>query len=363
MQLGDPCLPTPEPAVEAACRAMRDGNVGYTPAAGTPELRAAVAAKFRADGLECSPEQVVVGSGAKSVLFALLTGDRLDGREVIVPAPYYAAYPGLVDLAGGTPRIVHTDYAHEFKITPELLRRHLSPATRWLLLNSPANPTGTTYSREEIEALGRELAPFPDVMVLSDEIYEMFCYSAPRVPIATVGEDLARRTVTVNGVSKTYSMTGWRIGYATGPRDVIDRAIAVQFSVLTCPPAVSQAAALAALTMDQAPIRARNAGLVEHRDTAVEILRRSGLLSVPVPAGSFYLFPAVRLPRGTPEPSAADVVAYLADHAGVRVNPGTSFGAPGHFRMNFALERSVVAEACTRVVAALDRLEQEGQQP
>jgi aspartate aminotransferase len=365
LRLGDPCLPTPEPAVEAAYQAVRHGDVRYTPAAGTPELRAAVAEKFRRDGIACAPERVVVGSGAKSVLFALLAGDQLEGREVIIPAPHYAAYPGVVRLAGGTPRVVHTDEADGFKITPEQLRSHLSPATRWLFLNSPANPTGATYSRDEIAALGAELLRFPNVMVLSDEIYELFCYSAPMVPVATVSDDLARRTVTLNGVSKTYSMTGWRIGYATGPQDVIDRAIAVQFSVFTCPPSVSQAAALAALTMDQDPIRARNAVLVEHRDAAVAILRQSRLLSVPVPAGSFYIFPAVRRPSGSALHGMTDaqLVAYLADQAGVLVTPGTSFGAPGHFRMSFAPDRSTVAEACTRVVAALDKLEQEGPQP
>ncbi|MCU1614882.1 MAG: class and aminotransferase, partial [Frankiales bacterium] len=226
LRLGDPCLPTPGPVIEAAYRAMSAGETRYTPAAGTPALRAAVAEKFRQDGLRCSGDDVLVGSGAKAVLFSLLLGDQLDGREVLIPAPHYAAYPAITRLTGGSPRVIPTDPGGGYKLTPELLAEHLSPATRWLLLNSPANPTGATYSADEIAALGAELRRYPDVLVLSDEIYQQFSFTTPMTSVAPVSEDLARRTVTLNGVSKSYSMTGWRIGYATGPRTVIDRAIA-----------------------------------------------------------------------------------------------------------------------------------------
>jgi aspartate aminotransferase len=360
LRLGDPCLPTPLPAIEAAERVMRTGDVRYSPSAGLPELREAIAAKFRGDGLACTPEQTLVGPGAKAVLFALLAGDRLAGREVIIPAPYYAAYPGAVRLAGGTPRLVPTTQADGFKLTPALLREHLSPATRWLVINSPANPTGATYTRDEIAALAAELAAFPDVLVLSDEVYEHFHYAGAPVPVATVGDDLARRTVTLNAVSKTYSMTGWRVGYATGPQDVVANAIAAQFAVFTCTSSVSQAAALGALTMDQTQIRARNSALVAQRDLAVVELRRSSLLTVSVPDGAFYLFPAVR--QDAIPLTDAELVAHLADHAGVHVTPGTAFGAPGHFRMSFAPDRETVAQACTRIVDALNALAQEGTQ-
>lgn len=355
LRMGDPCLPTPQPAIEAAERVLRTADIRYTPTAGIPELRAAVADKFRRDGLSCGPDDVLVGPGAKAVLFALFAGDSLAGREVIVPAPYYAAYPGAVRLAGGTPVVVPTRAEDGFKLTPGRLRAHLSPATRWLVLNSPANPTGATYTRDEIAALGAELARFPDVLVLSDEVYEQFHYGPAPVAVGAVGDDLARRTVTVNAVSKTYSMTGWRIGYATGPRDVVANAVAAQFAVFTCVSAVSQAAALGALTMDQAPIRARNLALVEQRDAAVATLRRSDLLSVSAPDGAFYLFPSVLLPV-----TDEWLVSRLADRASVRVTPGTAFGAPGHFRMSFAPDRDTVVEACTRIVTALAGLAEEG---
>jgi aspartate aminotransferase len=362
LKLGDPALPTPEPVIEAAYRAMSAGETRYTPTAGTPALRAAVAEKFRQDGLDCTADDVLVGSGAKATLFSILLGDSLDGREVLIPAPHYAAYTSIVRLTGGFPRVIPTDPVDGYKLTPELLAAHLSPATRWLLLNSPSNPTGATYTRDEIAALGEVLRPFPDVLVLSDEIYEQFAYAGPVTSVAPVSEDLARRTVTLNGVSKSYSMTGWRIGYATGPRAVIDAAIAVQFSIVTCASSIGQAAALAALTMDQEPIRARNARFVEHRDLAVEILRDSEHLTVPVPDGAFYLFPAVHRPDGAPIPGLTDqrLVAHLADTADVLVTPGSAFGAPGHFRMNFALDRATVAEACRRIVPALAELDEEG---
>jgi aspartate aminotransferase len=355
LRLGDPCLPTPGPAIEAAERVLRTADVRYGPAAGTPELRAAVADKFRRDGLSCAPEDVLVGPGAKAVLFALLAGDRLAGREVIVPAPYYAAYPGAVRLAGGTTVVVPTDAADGYKLTPRLLREHLSPATRWLVLNSPANPTGATYTRDEVAALGAELVRYPDVLVLSDEVYEHFHYGPAPVSVGAVSDDLARRTVTLNAVSKTYSMTGWRLGYATGPGDVVANAVAAQFAVCTCVSPVSQAAALGALTMDQAPVRARNQAFVRQRDAAVETLRRSEFLSVSAPDGAFYLFPSVLLPV-----TDEWLVDRLADRASVRVTPGTAFGAPGHFRMSFAPDRDTVVEACTRIVTALAGLAEEG---
>lgn len=362
LKLGDPGLPTPGPVIEAAYRAMSAGETRYTPTAGTPALRSAVAAKFRQDGLDCSADDVLVGSGAKATLFSILLGDQLGGREILVPAPHYAAYTSIARLTGGSPRVIPTDAEHGYKLTPELLASQLSPSTRWLLLNSPANPTGATYTREEIAALGEVLRRYPEVLVLSDEIYEQFSYAGPVTSVAPVSEDLARRTVTLNGVSKSYSMTGWRIGYATGPRAVIDAAIAVQFSILTCASSIGQAAALAALTMDQEPIRTRNARFVEHRDLAVDIFRGSDRMTVPVPAGSFYLFPTVHGPDGAPIPGLTDqqLVAHLAERAAVLVTPGSAFGAPGHFRMNFALDRSTVAEACRRIVAALAVLDEEG---
>lgn len=357
LRVGDPGLPTPPAATAAAVEAMAAGLTHYTPAAGIPELREAAASKFRAQGLDCSADSTIIGCGAKSLLYALLLGDDLAGREVVIPAPHYAAYPALVRFAGGTPRVVSTRLEDGYKLTPEMLRHALTPQTRWLFLNTPANPTGATYTTDEIAALGAELNAYPDVMVLSDEIYEQFCYDSPAVSTGTISEDLARRTVTLDGISKTYGMTGWRIGYATGPQQVIDRATAAQFAILTCPPSVSQAAALGALTMDQTQIRTRNAGFVERRDAAIAILCRSSALDVPVPHGAFYLFPRIVAAGALGDTIVVDT---LAERARVLVSAGTAFGAPGHFRLNFALDRAMVAEACIRVVATLDDLDREG---
>jgi aspartate aminotransferase len=355
LRLGEPGLPTPPAAIAAATEAMAAGLTRYTHAAGLPELRAAVAEKFRRQGIDAATERTIVGAGGKSLLHALLLGDELAGREVIIPAPYYAGYPTLVCHAGGTPRILPTRARDGYKLVPADLRAALGQRTRWVLLNTPNNPTGATYSPDEVRALAQELAPYPDVLVLSDEIYEQFTYEAPAFSTAALSDDLARRTVTLDGVSKSYSMTGWRIGYATGPQTVIDRAIAAQFSIITCPPSVSQAAALAALTMPQAAVRARNAAFVELRDLAVEILRRSPALDVASPPGAFYLFP--RITVGLDE---SRVIRALAERAAVIVAAGSGFGAPGHFRISFALDRSTLTEACRRIVATLDEITTEG---
>lgn len=355
MRLGEPGLPTPSSAIAAATRAMTAGLTRYTPAAGLPELRTAVAEKFRSQGINATSERTIVGSGAKSLLFTLLLGDELAGREVVIPAPYYAAYPALVRHAGGTPRIVPTRPGDGYKLLPADLRAALGARTRWVVLNTPGNPTGATYSPDELKALAAELADYPDVLVLSDEIYEQFRYGMPACSTAALDDELARRTVTLDGVSKSYSMTGWRIGYATGPQPVIDHAIAAQFAISTCPPSVSQAAALAALTMPQDAIRARNAAFVDRRDLAIGILRRSPALDVVSPEGAFYLFPRIAA-----DLDESHVVRMLADQARVLVAAGSAFGAPGHFRVSFALDRSALTEACRRIVATLDEIATEG---
>ena len=361
LTVGSPHFSTPAAATIAAHEAIDLGKTRYTPTAGIPELREAIVRKFRDDGVDYSVDQTMVGVGAKLLLLALFLGDGLKGQEVIIPAPYYASYPSLVKLTGGTPIIVHTHSADQFKLTPEALRKSLSDKVRWLVLNSPSNPTGAVYSPEELLALGEVLKAFPNVLVLSDEIYQSFVYEGVATNFASLSEDLFRRTVTLNGVSKTYGMTGWRIGYAAGPLPVIERAISVQSDIVNCPSSISQEAALAALIMDQDEVRTRNASLVEHRDLGARILSASDHLQIPLPTGAFYLFPAyVKWPhlmeeQGGFEKFEKRLINYLADEAGVLVTPGSRFGQIGNFRINFTVAREELELGCNRLVAGINK--------
>lgn len=365
--VGSPYFSTPEPAAAAAHAAIDAGETVYTPPAGIPELRVAVADKFRRDGLDYSPEQVVIGAGAKSLVYSVLAGNSLRGGRVILPAPHYAAYPKLVESAGGTPLIVPTERSDGFKITPKLLRENLDAGCRWLFLNSPSNPTGSVYTADELRAIGDVLLDFPDVLVLSDEIYESFTYQGKTTSPAALSEDFRRRTVTLNGVSKTYGMTGWRIGYAAGPSDLIVRAIDAQFNLLNCASSISQAAALGALTMDQGDVVSRNVGLVRHRDLAVRLLSESPHLDVTNPDGAFYLFPSFTpeffrsIKAADPKSGVDRVLKHLTAESGVTVTPGFRFGSAAHFRINFAIHRKHLEEGCARIVDGINRFfESEG---
>ena len=360
LTVGSPYFSTPSAANVAAHEAIDRGKTKYTPAAGIPDLRAAIVKKFHQDGVDYSTDQTIVGVGAKLLLFAIFLGDNLNGQEVIIPAPYYAAYPSLVKLTGGTPIIVQTQSSDQFKLTPMTLENSLSDKVRWLILNSPSNPTGAVYTPDELRALGEVLKAFPNVRVLSDEIYQSFVYEGVATNIASLSDDLYRRTVTLNGVSKTYAMTGWRIGYAAGPLPIIERAISVQSDIVNCPSSISQEAALAALIMDQDEVRTRNASLVEHRDLGVQILSTCAHLQVASPTGAFYLFPSfsMGLPslavKGDFEKFEKRLVNFLADEAGVSVTAGSRFGQIGSFRINFTVKREELELGCNRLVVGLN---------
>jgi len=360
MAAGEPDFPTPAFIVEAAHQALLAGETRYTAVDGTQALKRAICDKFaRENGLAVTPDQVSVGAGAKQVLYNALTCSVNPGDEVIVPAPYWVSYPDIVRLNGGKPVFIATDAASGFKITPAQLRAAVGPRSKWLVLNSPNNPTGAVYSAAELRALGEELARHPQVRVLTDDIYEHLRYDdTPYFTFAQVNPELAARTLTVNGVSKTYAMTGWRIGYATGPRDLVKAMEKLQSQTSGNPAAVSQAAALAAL---QAPMDFFAAWREEYRrrrDYIVGRLDGQYGLSCPTPAGAFYVYPSCaahigkRTPQGRQIDNDSDFVMYLLDEFKVATVQGAAYGVSPAFRISFATSMQTIETACERILQA-----------
>lgn len=354
---GEPDFDTPEHVKEAAIRAMRAGETKYTPVDGLPALKRAIARKFeRENGLAYGPEQISVGAGAKHVLYNALMASLDPGDEVVVPAPYWVSYPDMVRLAEGTPVIVPTAEEDGFKLRPEALAAALTPRTKWLVLNSPGNPTGAAYGRDEIAALAQVLLDHPHVGVLADDIYEHLVYDDFRFhTIAAVEPALHARTLTINGVSKAYAMTGWRIGFAGGPAALIAAMAKLQSQSTSNPASISQHAAIAALDGPQDSIAARRAVFQERRDLAVRLLNEAEGLTCPTPQGAFYVYPgcAALIGRKTREgavlESDEDVARYLLEAEGVAVVHGAAFGLEPYFRISYATSTEALAEACARI--------------
>ena len=354
---GEPDFDTPEHVKEAAVRAMRAGETKYTPVDGLPALKRAIARKFeRENGLAYGPEQISVGSGAKHVLYNALMASLDPGDEVVVPAPYWVSYPDMVRLAEGTPVIVPTAEEDGFKLRPEALAAALTPRTKWLVFNSPGNPTGAAYGRDEIAALAQVLLDHPHVGVLADDIYEHLVYDDFRFhTIAAVEPALHARTLTINGVSKAYAMTGWRIGFAGGPAALIAAMAKLQSQSTSNPASISQHAAIAALDGPQDSIAARRAVFQERRDLAVRLLNEAEGLTCPTPQGAFYVYPgcAALIGRKTREgavlESDEDVARYLLEAEGVAVVHGAAFGLEPYFRISYATSTEALAEACARI--------------
>ncbi|HEX7864644.1 MAG TPA: pyridoxal phosphate-dependent aminotransferase [Variovorax sp.] len=353
--IGEPDFPTPRHIVEGGVAALMAGQTRYTASNGTPALRQAIADKLlRENALSYKPENIAVGNGAKHIIYNAFAATLNEGDEVIVPAPYWVSYPDMVALHGGTPVVVPSTAAGGFKLTPSALEAAITPRTRWLVLNTPNNPTGAVYTRDELAALGEVLKRHPQVWLLTDEIYEHFVYGdASHVSPLNVVPELAERTLVINGVSKAYAMTGWRIGYGVGPVPLI-KAITMLLSQSTsCPSSVSQAAAVIALDGPQEMVAEAAALFEMRRDRMVQMLQALPGFECAPPDGAFYVFPSVAglIGRTTPAggllSSDIDVVHYLLEHAGVATIDGTSYGMPNHLRMSFATGIDVIEQGCS----------------
>ncbi len=360
LSAGEPDFDTPDFVKDAAIQAIRDGMTKYTAVDGIAPLKQAIIAKFKRDNnIDYLPKQITVNSGGKHTLFNALVATIDAGDEVIIPAPYWVSYPDIVQFAGGTPVIIMATAAQDYKITPEQLDAAITPKTRWLILNSPSNPTGAAYDAEELKALGEVLLKHPHVLLLSDDMYEHIWY-APK-PFATmlqVCPDLYDRTLTMNGASKSYAMTGWRIGYAGGPTWLIKAMADLQSQSTSNPCSISQYAVLAALNGPQDFLRERNKAFRERRDLVVAMLNDAPGLSCPTPQGAFYVYPDAtgvmgkKTPQGKIIQTDADLIDYFLDEYRVAAVHGGAFGLSPGFRISYATSADILKEACLRIQAA-----------
>jgi aspartate aminotransferase len=354
---GEPDFDTPAHIQEAAIAAMRRGETRYTVVDGSPALKAAICAKFkRENDLDYKPNQISVGSGGKQVLFNALMATIDAGDEVVIPAPYWVTYPDIVSLCEGKPVIVNCPQNHGFKLLPEDLDAAITPRTKWLILNSPSNPTGAAYSAAELRALADVMLKHPHVWILTDDMYEHLVYDAFKfTTIAQIEPRLYERTLTLNGVSKAYCMTGWRIGYAGGPVPLIKAMSTLQSQSTSNPNSIAQAASVEALNGSQDFIARHNAVFKERRDLVVEMLNRVPGLHCPTPEGAFYVYPSCagaigrKTPQGKTIANDGDFVEYLLEAEGVAVVQGVAFGLSPHFRISYATSTADLTEACTRI--------------
>lgn len=364
MAAGEPDFATPPHIVEAAYIALRRGETRYTAVDGTLALKRAICAKFeRENGLHYAPEQISVGAGAKQVLYNVLTCTINTEDEVIVPAPYWVSYPDIVRLNGGTPVFIETTARAHFKITPDQLEAAITSRTKWLILNSPNNPSGSIYSTDELKALGDVIARYPQVYVLTDDIYEHLIYDGAKyTSFAQVNSGLFDRTLTVNGVSKAFAMTGWRIGYAGGPVSLIKSMEKLQSQTSGNPAAVSQAAALAALTGPMDFFTEWRESFELRRNRVVALLDGKSGLSCPAPAGAFYVYVSCAAQIGKRSPAGklirtdSDFVMYLLDEYKVATVQGSAYGVSPAFRISFATSLDTIELACQRILSACDAL-------
>ena len=357
---GEPNFQPPSHVIEAAHAAMIAGQTKYTTMSGTAELKAAIAEKFRRENrIEYSPNEIMVSAGAKQVIFNALMATVEYGREVIIPAPFWIAYEQIVQLAGGAPRIVTCDAQSAFKLTAEQLAQNITPATQWLVLNSPSNPSGAVYTEAELRALADVLLEHPNIWILTDDIYEHIIFDDRKAAtIAAVEPRLKGRTVTVNGVSKTYAMTGFRIGYCGGPVALMADMLKMQSQSTSGPSSVGQAAALAALTGPQDFLAARAQEFQDRRDVVVSILNQASGLSCRSPEGAFYVYPdcseliGKKTPDGQIIETDRDFVMHLMDQHGVATVHGEAYGHSPHFRLSIAASMEDLQRGCERIQKA-----------
>jgi len=361
---GEPDFDTPEHVKEAAIAAIRGGQTKYTAVDGTPALKQAIADKFeRENGIGYRTDEITVGTGGKQVLYNALMATLEPGDEVVIPAPYWVSYPDMVLLAGGTPVFVPCPEQTGFKLRPEDLDEALGPRTKWVILNSPNNPTGAAYSEAELRQLTEVLLRHPHVWLMTDDMYEHLVYDGFRftTPVQ-LAPTLKDRTLTVNGVSKAYAMTGWRIGYAGGPKELIRGMGIIQSQSTSNPSSISQAAAVAALNGDLSFLPERNAVYRERRDLVVELLNQAPGIRCHRPEGAFYVYPSCagaigrRTPKGAVLATSADFAAKLLEDEGVAVVHGTAFGLDPYFRISYATSTAQLEEACHRIIRFCERL-------
>lgn len=365
MTLGEPDFPTPAHIGAAAMRAIQDGATRYTPINGTPRLREAIVAKFkRENGIDCAPANISVAAGGKQVIYQAFLATLSPGDEVLIPAPYWASYGDIVAMNGGVLRPIMTSPDQGYALAPEDLAAAITDRTKWLVLNSPSNPSGTAYSREQLRACADVIRASRNqrFLVMVDDIYEHILYDGrERCTLAQVAPDLADRILTVNGVSKAYSMTGWRLGYACGPRPLIEAMTKVQMQINSHASSITQAAAVAALEGPQDEVARRRAVFQQRRDKLLEAFAGIPGLRTPRPEGAFYLFPDARACIGKSTPAGeriADDVAlasYLLD-SGVALVPGSGFGMPGFLRLSYATSDDQLEIAAQRLAQALNGL-------
>ncbi|MGV3579294.1 pyridoxal phosphate-dependent aminotransferase [Brevundimonas sp.] len=354
---GEPDFDTPDNIKAAAIDAIHRGETKYTDADGMPELKKAIVAKFaRENGLTYAVNQIHVASGGKPVIYNALLATLNPGDEVIVPAPYWVSYPDMTLLAGGEPVFVTGEEADGFKLRPEVLEAAITPKTKWLILNSPSNPTGAAYTGAELEALAEVLRRHPQVWILTDDMYEHLVFDGfEYTTIAQVAPDLYDRTLTVNGVSKAYAMTGWRIGYAGGPKALIDLMRKVASQTTSNPSSISQWAAVEALNGSQDFLKPRNDAFQKRRDLVVSMLNQASGIRCPNPEGAFYVYPSIEglIGKTTEGGVVIDTdetfASALLEAEGVAVVHGAAFGLSPYFRVSYATSESVLEEACTRI--------------
>ena len=353
---GEPDFDTPENIKEAAIKAIKDGDTKYTAVDGTPALKKAIVDKFkRENNLDYDLDQITVGAGGKHVIYNAMMATLNEGDEVIVPAPYWVSYPDMVLLAGGTPIILECNEKQGFKVSPSELEKVITPKTKWIILNSPSNPTGACYSESDIRELSKVLTKHPHVYILSDDIYEHVIYEGFKFfTIAQINE-LKDRVLTMNGVSKAYSMTGWRIGYAAGPKEIVKAIAKIQSQSTTNPSSISQAAAVEALNGKQDFIKERAKSFQERRDFVVRALNEIDGIECLNPDGAFYVFPSCKGLIGKKDLNGnvlnndSDFVKSLLENSGVAVVQGSAFGLEGFFRISYATSMENLKKALEKI--------------
>ena len=355
LSAGEPDFPTPSFICYAAMEAIRNGIHGYTMNTGTPELREAICAKLKRDnGLDYTPAQIICSNGAKqSVGFSLLAMVN-PGDEVIIPAPYWVSYPAMTQLAQGIPVPVRTSFEHNYRLTPEQLEEAITDKTRVLILCSPSNPTGSCYSKEDLEGLAEVLRRYPNISIISDEIYEYIVFDEEHISLLNVAPDLKDRVALINGFSKGFAMTGWRLGYLAGPEELVKAVGKIQSQETSAPSSISQAAGFAAYSGPLDKVLEMRASFKERRDFMVEQLNNIEGVSCFSPGGAFYVFPDISAylgslsPSGTSIESSTDLCLYLLNEAGLALVPGDAFGEPNGLRMSYAAAMEDLVEAMNR---------------
>ena len=361
---GEPDFDTPQNICQAAIKAMNEGQTRYVPGKGTPALQQAIVEKFKRDNkLSYNLDEIMVGVGGKHIIYNAMMATLNPGDEVIIPAPFWVSYPDIVMLAEGKPIIVKCDALQDFKITPEQLENNITNKTKWLMLNSPSNPTGAVYSFNELKALSEVLLKYPNVLILTDDIYEKIIYDdGVFSTIASVEPKMIERTLTLNGVSKAYCMTGWRLGYCGGPREIIAGMNKIQSQSTTSTSSISMAASVEALSGDQEFINLHNIQFKKRRDMVVENLNQIDGINCSIPPGAFYVYPSCegiigkKTSAGNTINTDEDFMNFLLESEGMAGVHGEAFGLSPYFRLSYATDEKTLADACNRIERACNNL-------